>query len=169
MTVLRRLPARGYLHLAAGLALVGVQLHHTLTDRSAWPFCSYNMFNRPTPRRMRHMRIVLLDEHGYRTEPQRVWGMLPMEHFRVASTFMEIYLDPETPDAVRERYSGLLVNRLNERPWKAFDQVKAPPRNLIGARWTGFDLYRVLIDLDDYDADRDRPHHDTELLYRFRS
>ncbi len=155
-------------HVVAGIAVVAVQFTATIRDRSTWPFCSYNMFNRALPNRMpNHLRIILLDDAGGRSAPLRVWGLLPLEHFRVASTFLTVYLagdDEQEQRALAEQVLSLV----NDAPWRSFDQRKAPPRPPAGRRFVGFELFRVALDLTTYDGRTDSPYADQELLYRYQ-
>jgi hypothetical protein len=151
--------------LLGAAGLFARQLACTWTDRNSWPFCSYNMFNRVLPERIAQPRVVLVDDAGP-TGPMPVYGLLPLEFFRVMSVSSAVYLGG-TDAATRDRFTERMLDRLNDHPWRAFDEVRASVRPRSG-RFTGLDLYEVWIDLSDYDPEADRPVHDQRLLYSYR-
>lgn len=152
--------------LAGALVYFGAQLAHTWRDRNRWPLCSYNMFNRCLPARLAQPRVALHDGSG--TGPlQPVYGMMPLEFFRVVRIFAEMFLGNDD-EAVQQRFAARVVDRLNREPWEAFDEVRRSYRPRSG-QITGFDLYEVWIDMADFDPAEGGPLHDTKLLFSYRS
>lgn len=152
------------------LALTAVyllnQVRHTWQRRKRWPFCSYDMFSYPLGTRFPQPRVQLLDDIGA-TEPMPVYGLLPVEFFRTVAILDEIFYEC-SDEALQDRFADRLLWRLNERPWRGFDEVRASvrPRTLTG--WTGLRLLDVVIDLADYDAEIDGPLHDVQPFYSYR-
>jgi hypothetical protein len=151
--------------LAGAAGLLARQFACTWTDRNSWPFCSYNMFNRVLPERIGQPRVILTDGAGP-TRPLPVYGLLPLEFFRVMSVTGAVYLG-DTDTAARDAFTERMLDRLSDHPWRAFDEVRASIRPRAG-RFTGLDLYEAWIDLSDYDPDADQPLHDLRLLYSYR-
>jgi hypothetical protein len=152
--------------LAGAVGYVAAQLVCTWRDQNRWPLCSYNMFNRRLPDRLAQPRVVLHDGvNEYPAEP--VYGMMPLEFFRVVRIFAEVFLVNED-DAIKDRFAARVIDRLNTSPWDGFDEVRPSFRPRSG-RFTGFDLYEVWIHTDDFDPRKGEPLHDTKLLYSYRS
>ncbi|MFI7210900.1 hypothetical protein [Micromonospora maritima] len=152
--------------VTAGAGYLGAQLWHTWKDRNRWPLCSYNMFNRTLPSRFPQPRVTLHDPAGSQ-ELLPVYGLLPLEFFRVVSIMAEVFLVNQD-EAIKHRFAERVLRRLNTRPWAAFDEVHASHRPLGPAGFHGLDLYAVTLDLDDYDPRVDRPLHQPELLFSYR-
>jgi hypothetical protein len=153
------------LHIG-GIAFFAAQIASTLTDRSRWPFCAYNMFNRCLPESIEQPRVTLHDDQrSYPMLP--VYGLMPLEFFRTASICGAVYLENED-EALKDRFTERILRRLNEDPWGSFDEVKASYRPESPAGFTGLDLFEVRIDLADFDPRQGGPLHDAKLLYSYR-
>lgn len=151
--------------LLAGLT--AVQFAHTVRDRNRWPICSANMFNRPLPQRVEQLRVRLKDGAEW-TEPRSVYGLLPLEFFRVVDICVAVLIDNEDLE-VRDRFCRRVVDRLNSRPWKAFDEISASERPTDPSGFCGLELLSVSVDLADYTRATDSPLHDLEVLHRWES
>lgn len=154
----------GGLAVAVGV-FVAAQLRHTIKDSNRWPLCSYNMFNRTLPARVSLLKVRLLDGSG--TEPlQDTWGVLPLEFFRTQALLYEVMTQAD--DGTRARFSRALVDQLNDRPWRGFDEVRRSCRPCPGRRFTGFDLLLAEIDPRSYDGGRGGPLLSLEPVYSWR-
>lgn len=152
--------------LAGVTGYLAAQMVCTWRDRNRWPLCSYNMFNRRLPARLAQPRVVLYDGSGA-GPAQPVYGMMPLEFFRVVQIFGEVFLANDD-DALKDRFAARVIGRLNTSPWRGFDEVRASYRPRSG-RFTGFDLLEVWIDTADFDPRAGEPLYDTRLLYSYRS
>jgi hypothetical protein len=124
-----------------------VQLAHTLRNTNRWPFAAQNMFSHDAPV-MTRLMVVLYDSLG----GERVvfpYSVLPVEFFRAQRVLSQVYL--ESGDFERqERFACALLDRLNDAPWSAFDEVDASARPPAGARFEGFELVLYEYTLDAY-------------------
>lgn len=164
--------------LVAGLlGHLVIQMWHTLADRNRWPFCSYNMFSFRAKDLQTHRRVRLVTDRGAVLGPMSVWGLLPLEFFRVDTLVKKVFLqntDPQLMDA----FCADVIGRLNGRGWPAWDEVKKSPSPPPGHRVVALELYAVETDLmvDDphdalqvrkatlvhsYDPDRVLGHHES--------
>ncbi|WP_188188817.1 hypothetical protein [Nonomuraea sp. SYSU D8015] len=151
--------------IGAGVTFFAVQAAHTWTDRNRWPLCSYNMFNRCLPERFAQPRVTLYDE--FRSYPMLpVYGLLPLEFFRVVAICGAVYLGDD--DDLKDQFTASVLKGLNDAPWQAFDEVKASYRAESPRGFTGMDVFETWIDLADYDPRAGGPLHDTKLLYSCR-
>lgn len=152
----RTVPLRAR-HLVLPAAVLGAQLAHTVLDRNRWPFCSNNMFNRALPRRFEQFRVRLRDDEGW-TGLLDVYGLLPLEFFRIVETFDQVYVAPRVSQETRRRFTRELLSEMNENPWRRFDEIHPPPVPRSG-RWLDLKAYVVWVDLDDFDAEVGAPLH----------
>lgn len=158
------------LALLTGAVLAGLtatQFVHTVRDRNRWPICSNNMFNRPLPQRVEQLRVRLKDGTRW-TEPRSVYGLLPLEFFRVVDICDAVLVDNEDPE-VRDRFCRRVVERLNTRPWRGFDEISASERAGDPRGFTGLELLVVTVDLADYCRATDSPLHDIDVLHRWEA
>jgi hypothetical protein len=124
------------------------------------------MFNRDFPERLPQPRVRLQDGDGP-TVLLPVYGMMPLEFFRVVPIFGAIFLD-NADEGVKARFARRVLDRMNDHPWRAFDEVRASYRPRSG-RFTGLDVYEVWADLAEFDSRADGPWQDERLLYSYRS
>ncbi|MFE5732533.1 hypothetical protein ACFQ7A_16705 [Streptomyces sp. NPDC056528] len=165
----RRFPVHP-LPLLGGALLAGLtaaQFLHTVRDRNRWPICSNNMFNRPLPRHVEQLRVRLKDGDRW-TQPRSVYGLMPLEFFRVVDICVAVLIDNEDRD-VRDRFCRRVVERLNAHPWKAFDEVSASERPEDPRGFTGLELLSVSVDLQDYCRATDSPLYDVDVLHRWET
>ncbi|MFH0244581.1 hypothetical protein ACGRHY_19700 [Streptomyces sp. HK10] len=166
-TTAHRSPVRRAAQLAA-VALAGltaVQFAHTVRDRNRWPVCSNNMFNQVLPERLPQLRVRLRD--GERWGGLRpVYGLLPLEFFRVVDICVNVLVENEDRE-VRDRFCRRVVERLNSRPWRAFDEVHASERPIDPRGFTGLEMLVVSVDIADYSRADDAPLHEQRTLHRW--
>ncbi|GAA3836819.1 hypothetical protein GCM10022226_68440 [Sphaerisporangium flaviroseum] len=146
-----------------GAVLVG-QFFHTVVDRNRWPFCSNNMFNRTLPRRFPQLRIRLRDGDEW-TGLRQVYGLMPLEFFRVVDIFAVILLENQDEE-LKDRFCRTILRRLNTRPWAAFDEVGRSERPTHPRGFTGLEVLMVTVDVADYRMADDGPLYDHQVLYR---
>ncbi|MEV4398201.1 hypothetical protein [Nonomuraea sp. NPDC049607] len=146
------------------LAVLAGQFFHTVVDRNRWPFCSNNMFNRALPRRFPQLRIRLRDGDEW-TGLRQVYGLMPLEFFRVVDIFATVLLE-NTDDEVKERFCRTILDRLNTRPWPNYDEVRRSERPTHPRGFTGLEVIMVSIDVGDYSMTDDGPLYDHQVLYR---
>lgn len=159
---------RAPLLAAAALGvLTMVQFVHTVRDRNRWPFCSNNMFNRVLPDRLPQLRVRLRDGDQW-TEPRSVYGLLPLEFFRVVDICAAVLMENEDRQ-VRDRFCLRVVQRLNSSPWRGFDEVSDSERPTAPNGFTGLELLLVTVDLADYSRSTDSPLHDQQVLHRWEA
>lgn len=133
------LPRRTRLALLSGLGIVlAIQLAQTLRDRSPWPLCAYNMFNRTLPLRFATMRVRLHDGSGaaFIVDPGE---MLPLEFFRARSIMQDVFY-AGNDERQKALLAAWMLRNLNERPWRAFDETFAAARPSEGARFVKLDV-----------------------------
>ncbi|QMU75411.1 hypothetical protein GXW83_06260 [Streptacidiphilus sp. PB12-B1b] len=147
--------------------LTAAQFVHTVRDRNRWPICSNNMFNRVMPDRLPQLRVRLRDGDRW-TEPRSVYGLLPLEFFRVVDICAAVLLENEDTE-VRDRFCRRVVQRLNARPWKGFDEVAGSERPTSARGFTGLEMLLVTVDLADYSRSTDSPLHDRQVLHRWET
>lgn len=156
--------------LLAATALAGLtaaQFVHTVRDHNRWPICSNNMFNRVLPERIPQLRVRLRD--GVRwTEPRQVYGLLPLEFFRVVDICAAVLLENEDRE-VRDRFCRRVVERLNSHPWRGFDEIARAERPTAPEGFTGLELLLVTVDTADYSRATDSPLHDQQVLHRWEA
>lgn len=151
---------------AATCAYLLAQIGHTWRRRNRWPLCSYDMFSYPLAARFPQPRVQLCDDEGS-TALMPVYGLLPVEFFRAVAIIDDVFY--ECQDAsLKERFAESIVHRLNTRPWRAFDEVRASVRPRTARGWTGFRLVDVMIDLDDYRPPDDQPLHEVQSFFSYR-
>ncbi|MCG7525364.1 hypothetical protein MHW47_13030 [Streptomyces sp. OfavH-34-F] len=163
-TVVHRVP------LLAATALAGLtvaQFVHTVRDRNRWPICSNNMFNQVLPDRVPQLRVRLRDGTRW-TEPRQVYGLLPLEFFRVVDICAAVLMENED-ERVRDAFCRRVVERLNTRPWKGFDEVAPSERPAAPEGFTGLELLLVTVDTADYSRATDSPLHDHRTLHRWEA
>jgi hypothetical protein len=146
-----------------GAVLAG-QFFHTVVDRNRWPFCSNNMFNRTLPRRFAQLRIKLRDGDEW-TGLRQVYGLMPLEFFRVVDIFAAVLLENED-DELKDRFCRTVLRRLNTRPWRASDEVRRSERPTHHRGFTGLEVLMVTVDVGDYSMADDGPLYDVQVLYR---
>ncbi len=117
--------------------LAAVQLLHTLRNTNRWPFVAQNMFSHDLPVLTRLM-VVLYDSRGgeHVVFP---YSVLPIEFFRAQRVLSQVYMEGSDAEC-QERFAIELLERLNDAPWGAYDEVEASVRPPEGTRFEGFDL-----------------------------
>ncbi|WP_327088495.1 hypothetical protein OIE66_40300 [Nonomuraea sp. NBC_01738] len=155
--------------LAAALlfGVLAVQFYYTVVDRNRWPFCSNNMFNRTLPRRFPQLRIRLRDGAEW-TGLRQVYGLMPLEFFRVVDICAGVLLENEDP-GVKDRFCETIVRRLNTRPWPGFDEVRRSERPVHPGGFTGLEILMVNVDVGDYRMADDAPLYDQQVLHRWEA
>lgn len=117
-------PARG---LSIALAAAGAQLAAgaiaTLTNRNLWPVCSYNMFNDAFERNADELVVDLLTPRGWE-EGHPAAAAYPVPFFRANQVFAHLVVAGEPEERVR--FAHRVIDRLNHRRWRAFDETRAP-------------------------------------------
>lgn len=158
---LRRAPVAA---AALFAGLLSVQVWHTVRDRNRWPICSNNMFNRVLPERIPQLRVRLRDGDVW-TDPRSVYGLLPLEFFRVVDILDAVLVDNKD-HVVRDRFCARVIDRLNTRPWNSFDEVHASERPTSSRGFTGIEILLVIVDVSDYSSTVDGPFHGCRVLHR---
>lgn len=151
---------------AATGAYLLAQFAHTWRRRNRWPLCSYDMFSYPLASRFPQPRVQLCDDEGS-TPLMPVYGLLPVEFFRAVAIIDDVFYECRD-EALKERFAETMVHRLNTRPWRAFDEVRASIRPRSPRGWTGFRLVDVTIDLADYRPGEDQPLHEVQPFFSYR-
>lgn len=154
------------LFVAVASAYLLGQVFHTWTRRNRWPFCTYDMFSYPLDTRFPQPRVQLRDELGT-TDVMSVYGLLPVEFFRAVAIIDDVFYECEDTE-LKDRFAERMLCRLNERPWRAFDEVRASIRPRTARGWMGLRLLDVVIDMDDYRPSDDEPLHEVQPFYDFR-
>jgi len=134
--------------------LVSVQLVATLRNENCWPIPAQNMFSHLVPSAARRLMVVLHDSNGGESAefPYRV---LPVEFFRAQRILHRVFVEAE--DVARQvEFGGALLQRLNTKPWRSFDEMDASVRPSTGTQFVGFDLIVVEFAIDS-EMDRGRP------------
>jgi hypothetical protein len=149
------------------LSVLAVQFYHTVVDRNHWPFCSNNMFNRVLPRKFPQLRIRLRDGAEW-TGLRQVYGLMPLEFFRVVDIFAGVLLENEDPE-VKDRFCETVVRRLNTHPWPGFDEVRRSERPAHSDGFTGLEVVMVSVDVGDYVMADDGPLYDHQVLHRWEA
>ncbi|KFE68870.1 hypothetical protein [Hyalangium minutum] len=130
--------------------LVAVQLVHTLRNTNRWPFVAQNMFSHAVPAVTPRLMVVLHDSLG----GSRVvfpYSVLPVEFFRAQRLLFQVFVEGD--DAERqERFAVTMLDRLNEAPWAALDEVESSIRPPPGARFVGFELVSYEYAIEEYVA-----------------
>ena len=144
------------------IVFFAVQLLHSLADTNTWPFCSYNMFNKTVPCETQRL-MVRLHCKGCDSELQEVWGMLPLEFFRVTAITHRVYFDGDEP--TKRMYSQRLCEYLRTVQWSGFDETYASLRCPDGRTLTGFDIVLVDVQLGGGSARADQSRG--RLLYTY--
>jgi|GEM_PF-2321904 len=144
------------LRLAAWAGLGGWvvrQLLQTLANRPRWPWVPQNMFAHDLADPVRRLVVALWDSHGNHVlvEPGNV---LPVEFFRAQRMLLQVFA-PESDDQHKDEFAQRLLARLNDRPWRAWDEVDASARARPGTRFVGFDLA-----LAEFEFERRRSIHE---------
>lgn len=130
--------------------LVAVQVVHTLRNTNRWPFVAQNMFSHAAPAVTPRLMVVLHDSLGG-SRGVFPYSVLPVEFFRAQRLLFQVFVEGD--DAERqERFAVTMLDRLNEAPWSAFDEVEASVRPPPGARFVGFELVSYEYALEEYVA-----------------
>ncbi|MFD0563923.1 hypothetical protein ACFQ2M_19345 [Kitasatospora saccharophila] len=111
------------------------------------------------------LRVRLITGDGQQVGPADPWGLLPMEFFRVVSTLERIFFT-EQDHAAREEFCREVLARLNDRPWRGWDEVKAALAPPAGQRFAAMELYLVEVDFDQCDPSDRTYVVSAELLHR---
>ncbi len=130
---------------AAGLGYLAAHALATVRDTRRWPVSPYNMFNRTLPERFPQPRCTLLDGDRW-TSLLPVYGLMPLDFFRTVGIMRSVYLECRDPD-VQAEFTRLLLAELNERPWRAFDEIRAPHRPSGPEGFRDLQVWEVWIEL----------------------
>lgn len=98
----------------------------TLLNRNFWPISSYNMFNDAFSDGVARFEVDLLTFGGW----EGGWhpaNLFPVPFFRAVEVFERVYLDDEF-GADRRLFSLRVLQRLNEKPWNGFNEVRPAAR-----------------------------------------
>ncbi|MEI2777910.1 MAG: hypothetical protein V9G19_18500 [Tetrasphaera sp.] len=116
--------ARG---LSLALAAAGAQLIAgaiaTVANRNLWPVCSYNMFNDALERNGDQLLVDLLTPQGWDAGHPAA-AAYPVPFFRANQVFAHLVVAGEPEEQVR--FAHRVIDRLNHRRWRAFDEIRAP-------------------------------------------
>ena len=109
--------------------------------RRLWPFCAYDMFAFRVSQPTRTLRVVLEDDAGDKTmvAPGNV---LPMEFFRAAGVIDSIYRRGHDEQKKQQLARDILA-RLEDEPWRPFDETWHAARPRPGHRFVAFDVQEI--------------------------
>ena len=140
------------------------QIVLTVRDKDVWPFSSYTVFESVEPEQIKLARILLTENNGT-TQNEKLSAMLPLEYFRVTRLFSLVYLSSN--QELKERFSQLVLNRINSNPWRGFDEMEAAPKPVSGSGFAGFELYVDTYDLSQFTSSNEFHPYKTEKIYSF--
>lgn len=127
-------------------AWVATQLFHTFTDSNNWPFSSYNMFNRIPKPIMKTYVADIYSSDGSILEVSAS-NLLPIEFFRANPIMHQVFNGKDI--GAKARFEEQILNRINHRPWKDFDEVRGSPKSK-----TPFVALKISIASYSFDQDR---------------
>jgi hypothetical protein len=128
--------------------LLAAQIVATVVNRNVWPIAAQNMFSytptEPFPRVM-----AILYEAGEPTTIVFATQLLPVEFFRVPRILLNSLAEKATP-AEADAFARQVLSRLNEQPWRAWDERDACAKPGHGRCFTDLDLISMDYSLDRY-------------------
>ncbi len=113
-----------------------------------WPFSPYTMFAFQPPPRSSRFHVVLHESSG-RTQLVEPGNVLPIEFFR-ANALLRLTYSPGGDGRRQAELARVMLTRLRESPWEAFDEVRAAARPSPGAVFTRLDIVVCEWDLERY-------------------
>lgn len=122
--------------------------YHFWKEQDNFPFTSHGLFNSLSTPETELLRFVVHDNQGGRVmvDPGRV---IPIEWYRAIGLAENVWVLDEDPRR-KEQVAQLLLNRLNDAPWHAFDETYASVRPEPGRRFVGLEMLILHFDLDQY-------------------
>lgn len=125
------------------------QITSSLTGARQWPLAPYDMFAYQPSLKERSLRIRLVDTKGCvrLTVPGRV---IPLDFFRAYDLFVQIYVDKSYGIGTERAFSQLVLTRLNNRPWRGFDEMLDAIRPRCGERFVSLEVVSCLYDYKAY-------------------
>ncbi len=149
------------------LLFFAVQFYHTLTYQVHWPINPTNLFYKKASKQTSLYRFVLIDDAGTSqvVDPARA---IPLERFRLGGIIRTALRNPKNPEA-RERFSRSMITRLNENPWRGFDEIASPALPSIGRHFVAFELQRHTFDLTTYTYPTTPTPTQIETVYTWHS
>lgn len=154
---------------ALAIGLTGhlcLQMAHTLADRNTWPYCSYNMFSFQAKDVQGQRRVRLVTDRGAALGPAAVWGLLPLEFFRVDRIVKKLFVE-EDDHGRRDEFCAAVLERLNNRPWRRWDEVKPSLSPPPGHRIVAMELYHVEVLVGGPDPRNPRRVRNARLLHTY--
>lgn len=112
-------------------------------NKSLWPLCPYNMFNKTQSEIQSRIEVELLYVDG-QSQFASLSHLYPVEYFKSYSITMNAL---ELEESARREFFRLVLRRLNHWPHSGFDEVyPSPKRGIVGLRlcrrtcniWTGY-------------------------------
>lgn len=124
------------------LLFFSVQFYLTIFGGFLWPFSSHRLFSQQPRNEKLIVQAVLEDTNGntYVVHPGRV---IPIEYCRTSGLVRNIYMNGTNEQ--KEQFVKYLLKRLNEAPWRAFDEMfKAiEPKDRASFKTLRFESHRV--------------------------
>lgn len=124
------------------------QLLHTFYNTVSWPFHPVNLFYRKLSFDLSLFYVVLHDDQGH-TITVSPGNVIPLDHFLTSSTIRDIYVINKD-EKKKEFISKILINRLNNHPWIAFDEKLPPAIPNFKRHFVNLDIEKHYFDLTNY-------------------
>jgi hypothetical protein len=130
------------IYLVTAVCVLG-GFYCTLVNQSYWPLCNYNMFSSIPSDRTAAIEVSLSDmaDGHVIVDPG---NLFPVEFFR-ARGFMWSVLTGEDK-AIKNRFCAAILDFINQRKWRAFDEIMAHPSYVSAAgnrQWRKMEVYLV--------------------------
>jgi hypothetical protein len=123
------------------------------------------MFSYQLGDNQQQQRIRLVTDRGAVLGPTNPWGLMPVEFFRVEKILEQVFL-AHSSTALKDEFSAALLNRLNKRRWRNWDEIRAPFHPPPGHQIVAMELYLVDIDFATCDPADPRQVRQATLLHR---
>jgi hypothetical protein len=149
------------------VAIYGIQIAHTIVNKSNWPFSPHNFYFRQSLIKKPVFRFIFKDDkkQSYVVESKHI---LPIEGYRIGSIIREVYVNPSNNDNAK-KFSQIILDRLNNNTWVKFDERYAPAIPLGNNKFIEFKIERHILDLRNFIPNKEIPIIAREMIYEYKN
>jgi hypothetical protein len=122
-----------------------IQIYHTVFDKMTWPFSPHNFYCHRSSLVKPVFRIGLIDDLGEVTLVDCRYT-LPIEGYRCGSIYREVFLEGKDVTH-QQKFAQLILARLNQGGWQAFDERFSPALPQPGRKYVGLNVERHYLDM----------------------
>ncbi|MCR9204606.1 MAG: hypothetical protein NXH75_08525, partial [Halobacteriovoraceae bacterium] len=101
------------------------------TDTVIWPFWNYSMFAQLYGNKLSLVSVRLTQDNGASIETlsNRIY---PIEVFRTFPLHDSVFFGDESFN--RQKFLEIVLDHINDKPWRGFDVILSPPQASTGQR-----------------------------------